>query len=452
MTLDAGDYPIEWTLTGGDFGCGLLKFTDGETEKLLSVGHTRTQMLDVPVDRVIQVSSDKPGWPVTTEWIDHTTKSWDPAVSTALLLPPAKPLRLRVLTGFAQQAAGAENKPVFDNLISTGKSFQLKGENSLVISGLVTEDTSGKLHFKGSVRTNACLMQFDSAVKLSQGINASSGLASGGVFPYFIRFDRLKFSQSHAPEIDRLRQLGARITEKDGKVTQIDLTNSLITDKDMELLSGMSSLEHLSLNGCRNLTDDGLVYLRPLPQLQGLALERTNVTDAGMVHLKGLTKLGFLSLNWTNVGDSGLLNFSGMTKLGVLYLCSTKTADAGVASMKHMKDLSWLDLRATQVTDAGMKHLSELPKLRLLCLYNDRITDAGVPPLTKLKHLASLTLNNTQVTDASMIMLARIPKLIDLDILGTKVTLKAAHEFQSRRPECHVDVLNCPTISEFEIN
>lgn len=77
LLLDAGDYPIEWTLVGGDFGCGLLKFIDAETSQLLSVQHARSDVRDVTIERQIQTSSDKPGWPVKTEWIDQTTKSWN---------------------------------------------------------------------------------------------------------------------------------------------------------------------------------------------------------------------------------------------------------------------------------------------------------------------------------------------------------------------------------------
>ncbi len=79
VALDAGDYPIEWTHSGGDFGCGLLKFIDADTSQLLPIQHTGADLRDVPIDRVVQVSSDKPGWPVLTRWIDRTTESWTPA-------------------------------------------------------------------------------------------------------------------------------------------------------------------------------------------------------------------------------------------------------------------------------------------------------------------------------------------------------------------------------------
>lgn len=246
------------------------------------------------------------------------------------------------------------------------------------------------------------------------------------------------------PEIDRLRELGAKVSVKDGQVVEVNLTNSIISDTDMELLSSLANLELLTLNGCSNITNAGLVYLMPLTGLKGLALERTNITDAGLENLKGLTELSLLSLNWTRVGDAGLKHLADLKKLGVLYLCATQTADAGVAALKNMAQLSWLDLRQTQVTDAGLKHLSGLTRMRLLCLYGIPMTDAGIAPLTKLSNLEQLTLNQTQVTDAGLLRLAKLPKLHELNIRGTRVTERGIQQVQQALPDCKIDLNKSP--------
>lgn len=240
-------------------------------------------------------------------------------------------------------------------------------------------------------------------------------------------------------EIEMIRKLGGKVIIKDGKVHEINLTNSAINDTDMELLSSMTTLQTLTLNGCRNMTDAGLVYLGSLKNLRGLALERTNITDKGMVHLKDLTEIGLLSLNWTRVGDAGLKQLSGLKKMGILYLCQTQTGDEGVAAMKNMKQLVWLDLRQTRVTDAGLVHLSQLPRMRLLCLYGIQMTDAGIAPLTKLANLESLTLNQTQVTDEGAQKLITLPKLIDLDLLGSRVTPAGRKKLETALPKCDID-------------
>lgn len=247
-------------------------------------------------------------------------------------------------------------------------------------------------------------------------------------------------------EIDRLRELGAKVTVKDGQVVAVNLTNSTISDTDMELLSSLAALELLTLNGCRNLTDAGLVYLKPLNGLKGLALERTNITDAGLENVKGLTQLTLISLNGTRVGDAGLEHLKDLTKLSTLYLAATRTADAGVASLKNMAQLSWLDLSHTQVTDAGLRHLSGLSQMRLLSLYGIPMTDAGVQPLTKLLNLEQLTLNKTQVTDAGLLPLSKLPKLQELNLRGTRVTERGLQQIQQALPDCRIDLRNKTTI------
>jgi choice-of-anchor C domain-containing protein len=241
-----------------------------------------------------------------------------------------------------------------------------------------------------------------------------------------------------AGPLERLRQLGAKVSVNDDVVRDIDLTDSTITDAEMEIFNSLGTLQHLTLNGCRHLTDAGLVHLCGLIGLKGLGLERTNLTDAGLANLSGLTGLSYLSLNWTRVGDAGLRHLSALTNLEVLYLCDTNTADAGLRSLKGMSKLQWLDLRGTQVTDAGLAHLSNLSQLRLLSLHGIRMTDAGVPPLTELPNLEVLTLSQTQVTDAGLLPLTKLPKLKDLDLTGTHVTPAGIDRLKRALPDCQV--------------
>lgn len=236
--------------------------------------------------------------------------------------------------------------------------------------------------------------------------------------------------------IDRLRELGAKVSVKDGIVREVDLTNSTLTDADMEILGTLASLEQLILNGCTHLTDAGLVPVQRLTKLRGLGLERTQITDAGLVNLQGLTDLKYLSLNWTGAGDVGLKHLENLANLEVLYLCETKVGDPSLTSLSQMQKLQWLDLRRTRVTDAGLPHLGKLRQLRLLSLYGIPITDAGMPALTELSNLEVLTLARTPVTDTGLRPFAKLLKLKDLDLEGTKATPAGIAELQRSLPNC----------------
>ena len=56
----------------------------------------------------------------------------------------------------------------------------------------------------------------------------------------------------------------------------------------------------------QSITDDVLVHLQGLSQLQRLCLGDTKVTDAGLVHLQGLSQLQGLWLYNTKVTDQGV--------------------------------------------------------------------------------------------------------------------------------------------------
>ena len=238
--------------------------------------------------------------------------------------------------------------------------------------------------------------------------------------------------------VDRLLRLGAKVLLTDGVVREVDITDSTLVDADLEAIGELTSLERLTLNGCRNLTDAGLVHVRNLAKLTTLTLERTKITDAGLENLKGLSALNILSLNWTRTSDAGLKHLEGLVNLSVLYLCETDVGDTGLPSLKRMENLQWLDLRGTRVTDAGLQHLGHFPRLRLLCLYGIRMTDAGVAALSELPSLEVLTLAQTQLTDAGLGALAKFPKLTEVDLGGTQVTLAGLGKFQQALPNCRI--------------
>ena len=77
-------------------------------------------------------------------------------------------------------------------------------------------------------------------------------------------------------------------------------------------LQSLQQLKHLNLAYCGNITDVGLANLLTLP-LQHLDLERSNITRAGLVQLKKLTQLEYL--NVTNVGR--ILQRNGTPRMSI---------------------------------------------------------------------------------------------------------------------------------------
>lgn len=321
-----------------------------------------------------------------------------PAAGAAPVRKPATPasLRLRVYQG--DPANRKASKVVLDRNVAPGKPFKFKGEFTLSVTGQVTEEEAGQLRFKGKVSHNGGAMFFDSTAKPGAGIRAGGGALSGVVIPFFVQIDRAPVSRTagsqpknRALQVARLKELGAKLRIEDGRVLEVDLTNSKITDTDLELLSSLSNLTVLSLAGCPNLTDAGLVHLQRLTKLQTLNLGPSKITDGGLKNLSELKQLEILNLSGTKIGDAGLAHLSSLKKISVLYLAHTRTTSSGMKTVGAMSELQWLDLKDTDVNDDGLAHLRGLKKLRLLGLAGCEVTDAGVSQLREIKTLEEIT-------------------------------------------------------------
>jgi hypothetical protein len=149
-------------------------------------------------------------------------------------------------------------------------------------------------------------------------------------------------------------------------------------------------------------TDDALIHVRALPELQRLDLRETAITDAGMAHLQGLTQLQWLPLEGTQVTDAGLVHLRGLTRLRELDLTGLPITDAGMAHLQGLTQLRRLVLTNNPITDAGCAHVSRLTKLRELDLTGTQVTDAGMVHLQGLTQLRRLVLNETNVTMAEL--------------------------------------------------
>lgn len=131
------------------------------------------------------------------------------------------------------------------------------------------------------------------------------------------------------------------------------------------------------------ITDDALLYLQRMTQLQSLGLDFTAVSDAGLVRLRGLTGLQRLSLAGTDISDAGLIHLRGLSQLQSLELFSTQVTDAGLENFRGMNQLQKLDLEFTQVTDSGLVHIKGLPQLKDISLSGTEVSARAIEELRK---------------------------------------------------------------------
>ncbi len=97
-------------------------------------------------------------------------------------------------------------------------------------------------------------------------------------------------------------------------------------------LQGVQALHFLDLSENRNVTNDGLVKLKALPQLTGLNLSSCSITNTGLEHLRGLPRLEYLNLSYCR-----------------------SLSDPALKTLEAMKNLSFVDLLGClSITNGGL--------------------------------------------------------------------------------------------------
>jgi Leucine-rich repeat (LRR) protein len=231
-----------------------------------------------------------------------------------------------------------------------------------------------------------------------------------------VSFGRNRLDGASGPIDDALSSVGQL-----GRLTDLTLIGSPVTDTGLAHLRGLSDLESLMLRGCTGFSDAGLVHLERMVSLKGLYLDDAKVTDTGLAHLRGMARLEVLGLDRAGVTDAGLVHLEGMSRLRFLNPRRTRVTDAGLTRLKALKGLRSLNLEGSEVSDVGLVHLKDL-RLKELWLGGPKITDAGLAQLGEMSGLTTLGLDHARITDAGLVHVERLTGLEKLSLSGTQVT------------------------------
>jgi len=146
---------------------------------------------------------------------------------------------------------------------------------------------------------------------------------------------------------------------------------------------------------------------RPEKPLIGIDLNKTRVTDSDLAILQGLTTLRTLNLYGTSITDAGMSQMSGLTGLQTLHLSHTAITDAGLRNLQQLPNLRELNLFHTGVSDVGVQHLKGLHTLQDLTLGETQVTDQCIVYLKEMRSLKHVSLARTHVTNAGVQELQR---------------------------------------------
>ncbi len=173
-----------------------------------------------------------------------------------------------------------------------------------------------------------------------------------------------------------------------------DINNTGMENYAAKIIMSLVGFE--SYTNTASLSNDSLVYLEPLVNLEKL-LVKYDINDAGILHLAKLKRLTHLEASYSgrqntpshnefrDIQNNSMDVIGGLSGLEILRLhyCKSVT-DRGLGKLQGLTSLKELDLTEWGINDLGLSSLAAMNKLEVLNLRGTAITDAGVDILISI--------------------------------------------------------------------
>lgn len=201
-------------------------------------------------------------------------------------------------------------------------------------------------------------------------------------------------------------------------IKHLDASTIKLIGEGLESLRSFEALESLKLpKGV-----DDFSFLRSLPRLERLLIQRARLTSDLSDHLATLRSLKRLSLSEFEVVDEDyawLGNLKDLEELTWWAYGQEQTGDMGDGILKAISSHerpSILDLRGVKATQDGFRHLLGLTTLRELTISIPGITDASMSSLAQASSLKRLILSADTISANGMKYLADLKSLQELQL------------------------------------
>jgi Leucine-rich repeat (LRR) protein len=162
-----------------------------------------------------------------------------------------------------------------------------------------------------------------------------------------------------------------------GKITEVSLARTSITDNDMERLMDLKDIQRLDLS-FTYVTDAGIEHLQQFHQLEDFTCDTCEfITDAAIAYLRGNKALHRLVLRGTDITDVSLPYIADLTNLRTLDISYTMLGDVGLESLPALTQLEDLNIGGTRISGINLSMLKLLPKLKRLSFNGIQRRNAG---------------------------------------------------------------------------
>lgn len=153
---------------------------------------------------------------------------------------------------------------------------------------------------------------------------------------------------------------------KERRITALE-SGGLMTDDVLARIAELDHVTALALGGSRQLTDEGLLHLARMPQLQHVDLSEYpggRLTDRGLEVLRHLPNLRTFEMTWQRgITDAGVANLRCCDRLERVNLMGSPTGDGAIEALQGKPRLRYFS-SGRLVTDAGLPLLHNFPMLK----------------------------------------------------------------------------------------
>jgi hypothetical protein len=196
--------------------------------------------------------------------------------------------------------------------------------------------------------------------------------------------------------IKETREIKIKSSDKLSEVKLLDFSNNdKISGAEFELLKETPNVRELRCQHATNLNDSFAAYLKYMPSIRVLSLERTLVTEKSIDAIAELKDLEYLRLGFAfNIHeppekwsmafpftDNTLVKLQTCENLKYLHIGEQCTiTDQGLQHLKNYKNLEYLDIASSYITPEGvefLKTLTWIKYIRIRLASKDRGTNSS---------------------------------------------------------------------------
>jgi hypothetical protein len=242
------------------------------------------------------------------------------------------------------------------------------------------------------------------------------------------------------PRIEELSVAGTNLRTLKGfpplhSLKALDLTDTHISDADLDDLPDLPTLEHLDISQI-TIRKSGLRHLARFSQLKTLTIADAGLDDEALRALPAFPRLETLTLTGNSIRGSALGDLIRMPALNGLWIKGTALDAAGLLQIARLKGLRELSIPETPIEPDSLSVLGTLQDLREIYLGGTAIIDRDLELFFKLPKIHTIYIpGNRQLSEAAITRLTQVRSLKVLNIDDTRVSAAGRTEMRRQRPD-----------------